>query len=633
MKRILALAVFLILLLFNPGAEAVANDNSLLHIQKIDKNQFPKLKLHLSLKSKSKVNWFKLWENSRMIKKFTVVSKSSKEPVAVTLLIDTSGSMLGKPLDDAKAAALLFIEQAQPNDRISLIAFNSTVTRLVDFTSDKKKLSQAIEGLEAKGETAVYNGLLEGLEGARNQKTANQNLILLSDGKDTASVASKETLEEIAVKAKIPISVVMLKTPEFNPQPIADIARRSGGQLLMAMSSSALKDLYNGLAAELHNKYLLSYTSKAQSGKAKIEIEANVGKSFLKTKTTLTNLPATKRVSVRSVTNQYFKRVNELGNPWLAAFLSFLAAFLLVTALGHLLLPQQNILADQLKYYDQLKGRQVSNKEKLGIEALHKVLVNNAKHLASKYDFTAYAKTKLEQAGLPVKLEEYMVMHVLVVVVLSLIVLLLTGSKTMVFLFILIAAAAPLVALQIKIDRRNAAFHQQLPDTLEIIASSMRAGYGLQQAILAAGRETRPPTSVELTRVSAQVQMGMPMEDALNRLSERVGSSSFKWVVLAIAIHRETGGNLAEILDNLASSLRQRETMKRQIKALTAEGRLSALILIILPFFEVMILSYVNPGYMALLITTRPGLVMLFMALALMVIGGVWLKSITNIDY
>src|SRR5918999_445597 len=122
-------------------------------------------------------------------------------------------------------------------------------------------------------------------------------------------------------------------------------------------------------------------------------------------------------------------------------------------------------------------------------------------------------------------------------------------------------------------------------------------------------------------RLDAEIQLGRPADDALEALADRVGSPDFRWAVLAVNIQREVGGNLAEILDNVADTLRERATMRRQIRVLTAEGRLSAWVLAILPFAIGIYMFAVNPRYISTLFTTQVGLIMLGTGGVLMVLG------------
>ncbi len=603
-------------------------------IQKVDKSDFPVIKLRLGLTTQQKAREFQVKENDRAIANVKVSSQDDKEPVAVTLLIDVSGSMKGQPLEGAKRAAKVFVMSARPKDRIAIVAFSSDVERVADFTDDKAALAEAIDGLEARGETAVFDALHEALNAANNQALGRHSMILLSDGADTASQVSAGTVGELAEKLEIPVSAIALESPEFDQGPLEEVARRSGGRLITALSSKALVSLYDGLAAELHNRYQITFTSETEKSRANIEVETEVDGRKFQASTVLTGLRPVPPEPVRQRQRlDVVNRFNALAHPWFAAGLAFAAVFLGSLALSSFWRPAPNTMAEQLKYYDQLHGRVQADPGEPLAEKIQRSFVEVVKRVSIKYKFTEYAQQKLEEAGLPLKVPEYITAHLAAVVLLGLATVLVGGNTFLVLCVVIVAVAGPLIALEIAIGRRKNSFNDQLPDTLDMLASSLRAGYGLQQAVVSAGREAREPTAGELKRVANQVQLGMPLEDALNRMNKRIGNDSFKWVVLAIAIHRETGGNLAEIFDNLAASLRQRERMRRQIKGLTAEGRLSALILIVLPFLEGFIMFYLNPSYMSSLVTTVTGLVMLSMAVILMTGGGLWLRQIVNIDY
>jgi tight adherence protein B len=195
-----------------------------------------------------------------------------------------------------------------------------------------------------------------------------------------------------------------------------------------------------------------------------------------------------------------------------------------------------------------------------------------------------------------------------------------------------LGAVAPTVALRFALNRRADKMRDQLPDVLTIMASSLRAGHSFLQALDTVAREIPAPANVEFQRLVAEIRLGRPAEDALEALADRVGSPDFRWAVLAVNIQREVGGNLAEILDNVADTLRERATMRRQIRVLTAEGRLSAWVLALLPFAIALYMFAVNPGYVTLLFTTQVGLVMLGVGGVLLVLGILWMRKIVDID-
>jgi tight adherence protein B len=190
----------------------------------------------------------------------------------------------------------------------------------------------------------------------------------------------------------------------------------------------------------------------------------------------------------------------------------------------------------------------------------------------------------------------------------------------------------PVLVMKVRISKRQAAFVDQLPGTLQLLAGSLRAGYGLLQALDAVVKEADEPTSQEFARVLTEVRLGMPLDESLEGMAQRLDSEDFHWVVLAIGIQREVGGNLAELLTTVAKTMRDRATLRRQIRVLSAEGRVSAWVVAVMPFFVAAALSLLNPGYLAELFTRIEGIVMVVMGLILLLLGGLWLRKIVDIE-
>lgn len=254
------------------------------------------------------------------------------------------------------------------------------------------------------------------------------------------------------------------------------------------------------------------------------------------------------------------------------------------------------------------------------------------KRFAERQGFSDRLDAKLEAAGVNLRSGEFVVVTVAAALVGAVI-----GAavlRTLIFAGLagIGAAAGPTVALRVSLDRRADKLREQLPDVLTIMASSLRAGHSFLQSLDTVSKEIAQPAREEFARVVAEIRLGRPAEDALEALAERVGSPDFKWAVLAVNIQREVGGNLAEILDTVSDTLRERAIMRRQIRVLTAEGRLSAWVLALLPFGIALYMFSVNPDYIGLLFTTRMGLFMLGAAGILMGLGILWMRKIVNID-
>src|SRR5690606_3287497 len=180
--------------------------------------------------------------------------------------------------------------------------------------------------------------------------------------------------------------------------------------------------------------------------------------------------------------------------------------------------------------------------------------------------------------------------------------------------------------------RRRKQFVALLPDTLQLLASTLRAGFSLMQGVEAVSTEVSEPMGRELRRVVTEARLGRPLEESLEAVAERMGSPDFAWAVMAIRIQREVGGNLAELLVTVADTMVERERLRRDVDALTAEGRVSAIVLGILPFGIGLFIMGANPGYMDPLFEETMGRIMLFGALILMGVGFVWMKKTIEVE-
>jgi tight adherence protein B len=181
-------------------------------------------------------------------------------------------------------------------------------------------------------------------------------------------------------------------------------------------------------------------------------------------------------------------------------------------------------------------------------------------------------------------------------------------------------------------SREKKKFEKQLPDTLTLMATSLRAGYSLLQAVEAVSSEAQDPTAREFGRAMAEARLGRAVSDSLSGIADRTQSQDFEWAVMAIEIQREVGGNLAEVLSTVANTMLQRNRLRGEIKALTAEGRLSAIILGALPFVMFGFLFATNKEYLEPLLTTQFGQIAIGVGLILIAAGILWLRKIVDID-
>ncbi len=194
-----------------------------------------------------------------------------------------------------------------------------------------------------------------------------------------------------------------------------------------------------------------------------------------------------------------------------------------------------------------------------------------------------------------------------------------------------VCGAAPFLYVSYQKQQRQRKFQRQLPEALDLIARALRAGHTFQVGLKMVGEEFADPMGAEFDKTLAEINFGAGVADALKNLARRVDCADLHFFVIAILIQRETGGNLAEIAENIANLIRKRFELQDRVRALAAEGKLSAIILFALPFFLALALSVVNPKYLGVLFTDPIGRWMVGMAAVIMVIGALVIKKMIHI--
>jgi tight adherence protein B len=243
-----------------------------------------------------------------------------------------------------------------------------------------------------------------------------------------------------------------------------------------------------------------------------------------------------------------------------------------------------------------------------------------------------FNREALENAGLRLSQADFLFLVIIGSFVGGLVGLVVAGP----LLAILLMLAAPFLGhlvLGFLAGRRRAKFDAQLGDTLQLLSGSLRAGHSILRAIDAAANESQAPTSEEMRRVISETSLGRDLLTSLNDTADRMKNEDFVWISQAIQINREVGGNLAEVMDQVNETIRERSEIKGHIKSLAAEGKFSAYILMALPLGIVAMLMLVSPGYMDKMFTTLLGGIMVVASVILMTIGGLWMRKIIDLKF
>jgi len=637
--RVTAAAALLVVLFMCAAphpAMAITTDD--LALESIETSAWPRVTMRVVLPARMLAGGdltasdFSLTENDAAIKGLSVHALAShRQPLWVMLAIDVSGSMKGQPLADAKVAADRFIAGLAPTDRVAIMSFSDQPRMEASFTSDRAVLEAAITRLQAGGATALYDAVVEAAGRLAVVKDTDRAIVLLSDGGDTVSGNSLGSAASAFAHAGVPMYAVALDTVEADAKNLRTLARASGGGVVSVANTAGLADAFGGIASQITSPYEISFTSTRPPAKS---LELRLIVSSRDGRASLTAAVVNPDTLASAVDETALPAVPWSGWPLGISMLVFLAAGLLIAGIVLLTQPEPNALG-QLKYFEQLRADRIKDTPGDDVEDSDSVrgrLVRVVGSVASTGGFAAAIRLGLERAGLPLRPAEYMTLHVGLVLIGGLTIQFVTHSIVLGSIAVVLLALGPIMVLQSLARRRTAAFQEQLPGVLNLLAGSLRAGWGLLQATGIVVNEIPAPAGPEFERVVTEARLGLPLEEALEKMAIRMGSEDFRWAVTAIAIQREVGGNLAEVLDLVAATVRERAALRRQISSLTAEGRLSEVILITLPFLEATVLWMINPGYFGQMLSSVLGIAAAGAALVLLAVGIVWLRQIVRIE-
>ena len=575
----------------------------------------------------------------------SVAGTSSQAAVKRTALIvlDTSGSMAGNGIAAAKAAADAFLTAVPADVAVGLLTFSDVPHLVVAPTADRNAVRSAVARLQAQGETALYDAI--GLALKTIGPSGVRNILVLSDGGDTRSKTSLQSAAGAITADKVALDAVGFRTGESQNTVLQQLASAGNGRVFTGAQAAAIAAAFTETAKSIASQLVVTATvPKALADRSvNVVVSALAGASRISDSTAV-HLSAAPQAPAKP--QDFGPAPVNLGRGAtmsksvfygaLAALFVGLVVLLIVATSSARKLGGQSRIRRRLSVYT-LSGKVVEERKEhgsvLGDSAVARSAMELAGRVVAKRDFESRLTQKLEAGAIPLKPAEWLLIHALICLGTGIVLLLVSAGRPLWALIgLVVGAIGPLIYLQVKESRRSAAFLAQLPDTLTLMAGSLTAGYSLPQAVDAVVREGAEPIVSEFNRALVEARLGVPMEDALESIGERMDSQDFTWVVMAIRIQREVGGNLAEILTIVANTLRERERLRRQVRVLSAEGRLSAVILGGLPPLFLLYMLAVRPDYIRPLWHSFAGLVLVGIGAGLMVVGGLWLRKVVRVE-
>lgn len=578
-----------------------------------------------------------------------VVESVQREQRSAVLLIDTSGSMGTDGIAAASAAAQTFLRESPSDLKVGLAAFSDTPTVLVAPTTDRQPVLKALTTLKAHGETALYDALGQTAQALGSQ--GSRTIIVLSDGGDTVSTASRQSVVKLLSGGGIRVEAVAFRTGESQLATLQTLATGAQGRVVQAGDRAALKAAFASAAMALSGQVRVQIAVPAGasgdqdlrvSGTANgVPILAEVTARVPVTTPSTTTATATAPAVVAPAPAPQMAGAPGLSSGWVwgaagAVFVGLLGLALFLAA--PLFTPAGRRRIQSLdQYIGTAVGATVRSTAQSGTRGITARILRVSDRWAKRHESSADTALLLERADLPLRVNEWYVLRCAAVVVAFAATWLMwhgsvAGDVVAVLVSVALGLGAPMLFLRFKASKRARKFETQLPDVLTLIASSLATGFSLAQAVDAITRDAAEPSAKEFSRALAETRIGAALEDSLERLATRMDSTNLEWATMAIRIQRQVGGNLAETLRTTATTLREREALHRQVRALSAEGRLSAYILIALPIGLFGYLLLVNREYVSLLWTRGIGLLMLAAGAVAMVIGIFWMRKVVEVE-
>ncbi|MDO9458444.1 type II secretion system F family protein [Nocardioides sp.] len=563
-----------------------------------------------------------------------IADGTSRVQRTTVLAIDTSNSMAGPRFEAAKLAATTFLDNVPADVAVGIVSFASEVRTDLEPTTDRDAARAVVAGLELSRQTLLYDGVLRAVEltGTEGQRA----VLVLSDGADTGTTPLTDVTAAVEGSDGVVVDVVALEQSGGALDALTTIAGQAGE--VIASDSEALAATFSAEADVLARQVAVTVDVPADVVARQIDVAVTlpaplgdvVARSTVprvagQASGGLEAIPETAAPSAAAGTPEWFMYVGVavLGAGLLAALV--------------LLVPRKPVAMSAEErvstYTASTFGGTAPVKDVPETAIRDQASDAIAGMLDRNKSLDDRISQRLEAAGSELKPSEWLLVHAGLFLAISVVGLLLgRGNVVAGLIFMVLGVVGPWAYLGFRGTRRRKAFNAALPETLQLMSGSLSAGLSLMQSVDTIVREGTDPIASAFRRVLVETRIGVPLEDALDGVADRFDSRDFRWVVMAIKIQRQVGGNLAELLNTVASTMREREYMRRQVAALAAEGKLSAYVLGGLPPAFLLYLLVGQGDYVQVLFTDPRGIIMLVGAGLWLSVGVFWMSKLVKVE-
>jgi tight adherence protein B len=561
----------------------------------------------------------KVRENGRPVNDLQVTPiGASGIHFGVVVDVDTSSSMRGKPLLGAVGAAEAFLANRQQDEEVGIVAFNGSVDVLSSPTSDPARLQRALVPIpQVAFGTRIYDALNRSLAMLQKAQLSTGSIVLLSDGADLGSHTTVEQVLKRARAQHVRIFTVGLRSPDFDREPLQELAERTGGRYVEAPTAARLTTIYAALGKQLSGEYLVRYRSDARphsNVQVAVDIEGVGGGNAHYTAPTPSGLAPFHR--------SFFSRLLLSGGATflLALFIAALAAIVIVAFLR----PRGRGMVERIG--DFAGGQEAALQQ--GVDKPRAARLQLSKRLAAGEGWLAKFQERVEIARIETP-ALHIVLATAALTLLAIVVLWLISP-----VLAIVGLLTPLATWSFvshRLTKVRDEFSDQLAPNLQVLASALRVGHSFSGALAVVVENAHEPSRSELQRVVTDERLGVPVEESLHRVSVRMDSRDLDQVALLAELQRTAGGNAAEVLDTVVETLRERADVRRLMRTLTAQGRLARWILTALPVGVLVGMWFMQGDAMRPLFSTSTGQILLVIGIVMVALGSLVIQRIVEI--
>jgi tight adherence protein B len=617
MRRLAALLVVVLAIAAGAASVADAAPRSL-HLALSPAMQFPDREFTLDLPQGVSPYAVHVSENGvPVIPHLTPIDRNGV-PASVAVMLDTSDSMRGPALRAAVDAARTLIDEKPARSEAAIFGFARTPYLIHTWSPSSAVLDASLASIRASSGTAIWDAVGMASQSVGERRGASRVLVLLTDGSDTSSSATVTAAASAARSVHARVFVVGLPGAQTNRTNLERLVRQTGGRFIQVRSFGRLHAVYAGLATELGRQYLLSYSSQLRGTGRTVTVRVSVGGRVTSERYTIPPMPG---VSTAPVTSWWATRqaLNALAS----------AIGVIVLGVAYLLLrPKRRNPVRRLRGYG-LGGTPAHAPDLLAL--MPERPRRNSPRPGARNVWARFA-ADVERGEIGPGPLRVLLLGMAIGTAGAGAAALTSGQP-------LALAAGPVVGsigAWVYVTNRASAWYRHfdsvLPDALTVLASSLRAGHSLLQAVDHVAQEADDKTAREWHELVRQTQLGIPVEDAIDAMTHRIGSRELQWISLVARVQHQVGGNMAEMFDIVAETVRQRYRLTAQVHTLTAQGRMTRWVLTIAPFALGGILAIMSPAYISVFVGSKAGIGLMIGATCLIAVGSVWIKKIVEIE-